>query len=425
MSSIIKSSIFLLAHIYLVHTQIVCQDYCSCGPSFDGVEIKVKCIDAGLTNIPFTLGQNINTLDFSGNELVHLKKLDLLNYTALETLYLTGNHLKRLDEDTFHNQKNLRNLDLADNDLQYIHPNIFANNHVLTTVKLGGNPLVYLPENSPFLISNSITSIDMNTCQLKSINPVTFSTLPNLRALDISHNHMKELDLKSLEFLKELRILYVNNNLWNCDCEIVEVLEWLSKRRQHFGLSRTHRVVKCVENGIYRTLWTAASANRTCNSNTRDIHEPSPLPTTEEESQTAPDIRKRMANLGGKSASDSAGKNRAVSLTKPTRRTVPAVNRTSSWWDTLTQWDTNTIIVFIVLLVMIVISISITLLGVKLVNRLMSSPNEDFKVDKSFERSKRISKVPLLASVICNGDGLKSSRISIDSETHHVYEKIS
>jgi hypothetical protein len=71
--------------------------------------------------------------------------------------------------------------------------------------------------------------------------------------------------VRTLENLPDLKKLRLNNNRWTCSCDVVELMQWASKRREH---QTGYRPIKCLEGGKYRTLWTAASGGKSCNEST-------------------------------------------------------------------------------------------------------------------------------------------------------------
>ncbi|KAJ4432954.1 hypothetical protein ANN_15211 [Periplaneta americana] len=151
---------------------------------------------------------------------------------------------------------------------------IFSDNPVLEAVSLKGNPLVYVPEALPILESSSVLSLDLSFCTLTALNSFTFLELPNLQNLDLNSNHLRDIQLEDLDYLTELTVLDLGNNLWNCDCSLMYVLNWFSERRRSQELEGDHRPVKCLEAGIYKTWWTSAKEVRPCDTKkTRNLVE--------------------------------------------------------------------------------------------------------------------------------------------------------
>jgi hypothetical protein len=65
-----------------------------------------------------------------------------------------------------------------------------------------------------------------------------------------------------LEKFPELRILNLNSNPRTCNCDIVEVMQLAELRRER---QPAHKPVRCWDGQHYKTLWTIAEGNRSCN----------------------------------------------------------------------------------------------------------------------------------------------------------------
>jgi hypothetical protein len=169
--------------------------------------------------------------------------------------------VEEIEINAFAGLQMMRKIDLSYNKLQSFNPKIFSSNPVLEYVSLQGNNLVYISSDFPILISASILSLDLSSCSLTAVHPVTFSSLPSLYDLDLSSNNLRTLSLRTLENLTHLKVLKLNNNRWKCNCDIVEVMKWAELRMEQHA---THKPVRCWEGKQYRTLWTVAGGNRSC-----------------------------------------------------------------------------------------------------------------------------------------------------------------
>jgi hypothetical protein len=224
--------------------------------------MSVTCNDLELTQIPTILSsESVNSLDLSYNILGEVKELVFKDYNILENLILSYNEIERVDSTAFNGLKMLINIDLSYNKLQFIPPTIFSDNPLLQTVSFSGNPLESVPDSTPILVSPSVTSLDLSYCDLTSVNRHTFSQLPALQVLDLNSNKLREFNSDILNTLTEIAVIDFGNNQWKCDCNIVEVLNWLSVRRRSKGLLGEHKPVDCVEAGIQKTIWPSTSKN--------------------------------------------------------------------------------------------------------------------------------------------------------------------
>jgi len=242
----------------------VCPAGCSCS-AVDGYvnSSAVKCSYLGLSDIPAIVNlRTLHTLVLSNNEISILRNASFSTLSKLLRLILSNNEVEVIEINAFAGLGMLMEIDLSYNNLEVLNPEIFSSNPVLENVSLIGNSIEFLSSNSPILISDSISSLDLSSCFITTIHPVTFSRLPNLYFLDLSSNVLQTISVSTFQILPDLTILKLNNNPWTCNCDILEVMQWLTARRQHLS---AHRPVKCVEGQQYRILWTMAEGNRSCN----------------------------------------------------------------------------------------------------------------------------------------------------------------
>jgi len=274
---VVNNCLFTLVCSKTLEEEETCPTNCKCG------NVSLACTDLGLETIPTTISAKYVLLfDFSHNKLTYLTDFAFRDYSFLEYLNLCENEIDLVDSRAFHGLASLKKIDLCCNNLNYIAPSIFSDNPVLETVSFRGNPLVYFPDSSPILASLSIISLDLSSCTLTSVNSDTFSQLPNLRILNLNSNRLREFNLDILNTLTEVSNVDLGNNIWKCDCKMVEVLILLSKRRNSTNVDGEHKPIRCLEAGVYKSIWTAASKNESCTEQSRKSSEKvtSTRPTT-------------------------------------------------------------------------------------------------------------------------------------------------
>ena len=256
---VVNNCLFILVCSKTLEEEETCPTNCRCG------NVYLACTNLGLQTIPTTISAKyMLSFDFSHNKLNNLMDFAFLDYGDLEYLILSENEIELVDSRAFHGLTCLKKIDLSYNNLNYIAPSIFSDNPVLEIVSFRGNPLAYFPDSPPILASLSIIYLDLSSCTLTSVNSDTFSQLPNLRILNLNSNRLREFSLDILNTLTDLSNVDLGNNMWKCDCKIVEVLNLLSKRRKSTSLDGEHNPVKCFEAGVYKTIWMAASKNESC-----------------------------------------------------------------------------------------------------------------------------------------------------------------
>jgi len=249
-------------------TENTCPTNCLCWQD------SLACSNLALTEIPTTiLSEHVLSFVFSNNKLTYLMERAFRDYRFLEYLNLSENEIVGIDSRAFHGLPGLKNIDLSYNNLHYITPAIFSDNPALEKVSFKGNQLAYFPDSPPILASHSVASLDLSYCALTSINAETFSQLPNLQILNLNNNKLREFNREILNTLTKLSNVDLGNNMWKCDCNIVDVLNLLSKKRNSRGLYGEHKPLKCFDAGVYKRVWMAASKNESCQEQSRKSSE--------------------------------------------------------------------------------------------------------------------------------------------------------
>lgn len=255
--------LFMTVSSAVADSGAACPDRCSCTVLNSYVSsTSVKCSYLGLSDMPAMLHETtVHTLDLSNNDIRILRNDSFSNYSTLSTLILSNNEVEEIQLNAFAGLLMMRVLDLRYNKLNSFNPKIISANTVLEKVSLQGNAIAYLPSNSPILISASVSFLDLSECSLTSVHPITFSGLPNLYSLDLSSNLLRTISVNAFEKLPKLNILKLNNNRWTCNCDTLELMQWLTLRRQQ---APAHKPVKCLEGQKYRKFWTMAGGSQPC-----------------------------------------------------------------------------------------------------------------------------------------------------------------
>jgi hypothetical protein len=223
--------------------------------------------------------------------------------------------------------------------------------------------------------------------------------------LDLSLNNLQEIHEDILDPLTELIILDLGNNRWKCDCDVVEVLNWFSERRKSQGLAGEHRPVRCVEEGVYRTIWTAANRNKSCTKQSRAIS------TTVISTESAQILQRKEYE----EESPTAG----------------------GWRGELLSW--NNVLVFIILPLKLGVAVFVALVGVNCFVNYMNYRRQctESKVSKNKTESSKVyffSRIPSFSSPISSDPFAEKygrhSVISIEDrsnsyDSYHLYERIS
>ena len=388
---------------------------------------EVKCCSLDLSDIPAMLNlSTVSTLDFSHNKIKILRNATFSKYSSLSTLILSSNEVVKIEINAFAGLRMMRYVDLRYNNLESFNPEIFSSKKVLKNVSLKGNPLAYLSSDSPILISDSVSFLDLSSCSLTTIHPVTFSRLPRLNSLDLSSNLLQTISVSTFEKLPNLRILELHNNRWTCNCDVVEVMQWATARRCPHP---AHQPVNCFEGQQSRKLWTTAGGSKRCSeSKTTEA-----LLTREREFTTDMTVDLPTVSVGipvsVKTLQHTTSQPFVVTAGTSEAEIRAAPESETRGWSSLFSWNVNTLMVFVVLPVTLGAGVFVSLIALKYVTRRLHLPQHEIQ-GKDNHLAALFSDGPLLGPqltadhrkqhrgyVIRSSDGVRYA-------DYHVYEEI-
>ena len=144
----------------------------------------------------FRFDRYMQNLDISDNVIVSLDKTSLRNLGVISLVELNAsrNYISDIDEEAFLGQSKLQTVDLSSNSLMNMESKSFIRNPSLEILSLSSNHYLRLPEEGPFLYSQSLRVLKLADCNLYYLPPTTFQKLPNLEELYISHNKFEVLN---------------------------------------------------------------------------------------------------------------------------------------------------------------------------------------------------------------------------------------
>ncbi|KAF5291646.1 hypothetical protein FQR65_LT11420 [Abscondita terminalis] len=151
----------------------------------------------------------LEMLDLSYNFFSVVPSLCLAEVgSSLRQLSISWNNIEHVDSTTFPDIPYLQYLNLNKNKLTILPDNVFTSLSLLQKLDISGNPLranfKELFHYAQYLKELSLA----NT----GINAVPHLPLPNLVSLNLSHNFIDYIEKNSLQNLKHLKYLYLNNN---------------------------------------------------------------------------------------------------------------------------------------------------------------------------------------------------------------------
>ena len=405
-----------------------CPTHCSCSVLDSYVSsFSVKCSYLGLSDVPAMLhATTVHALDLSNNGIRILRNASFSNYSRLSTLTLSNNEVDEIQLNAFAGLRMMRVLDLRYNNLKSFNPKIFSANPVLENVSLQGNPIAFLPSDSPVLISASVSFLDLSHCSVTAVHPVTFSQLPSLYSLDLSSNLLQTISVTAFQKLPKLRILKLNNNRWTCDCNILELMQWLTLKREQ---APAHKPVKCLEGQTYRKFWTMAGGSQPCRLSTTTeapvgregeftTDMTVDLPTV---SVGIPQSLKPVLHKTSQQAEETA-------VTSETELR-PAPKGETEGWASLLSWNVNTLMVFVILPITFGGAVFVSLIAVNyIVKRCKDNRTQDDIQDN--RNAGFFSHVPLLNPQLTadhtkqHAGYVNKSSYGVGGTEYHVYERI-
>ena len=189
-----------------------CPSSCSCNTT------EATCISTSLTEFPVgRFPKQLQKLVISRNHITQLGASIIRNWmiVSLKELNLSNNAINRIDGKSFNGQSGLEKLDLSGNEITTFPLETFVYPPHLQWLSLANNSELQVPENEPFLESDSLQVLHLEYCNIEKISVTNLEKLGKLEELYLSHNKIKTLSAESrggLSCLKNIRILDISYN---------------------------------------------------------------------------------------------------------------------------------------------------------------------------------------------------------------------
>lgn len=206
-----------------------CVSTCSCH-NHPSAGFLVHCEDRGIQRIS-DLGifeQSPTKLVLTGNLIQRLLKYDFVTYDRLELLNLANNQIDYIDNETFLSLSSLRKLYLNGNRIEKISATMFFGLHNLEYLYLEYN-LIKEIEAGSFNPLTNLKLLFLNNNLLNVLPGQIFRNVPLLK-LNLRKNFFMHLPVSNvLDQLNYLEQIYLEDNPWDCSCDLVSLKQWVEK----------------------------------------------------------------------------------------------------------------------------------------------------------------------------------------------------
>ncbi|KAM9099230.1 leucine-rich repeat and transmembrane domain-containing protein 1 [Sarcophilus harrisii] len=190
--------LWLSSVLLLLHGASSCPEKCLCHKPTKSVD----CSRQGLREIPLDLPP--------GTQILHLQH----------------NQIRAVPTSAFIGTPLLRSLDLSNNALFTLAPGAFLGLAHLQVLNLTQNSLQSL-ENNVFQSLPQLQELDLSFNNIQELPSFKGETLNHLTWLAVQRNQLRHVHRAQLAALPSLRVLFFRDNLWKCNCHLLDLKLWL------------------------------------------------------------------------------------------------------------------------------------------------------------------------------------------------------
>ncbi|XP_059408189.1 SLIT and NTRK-like protein 5 [Carassius carassius] len=204
----------------------ICKNLCTCEEK-EGI-LTVSCENRGIVRLSeiSPVHFSIYHLLLTGNLLKKLSVNDFINYTGVTILHLGNNDLSEVETGAFNGLQGLKRLHLNNNKIDIIRDDTFVGLESLEYLQIDYNFISTIEPNSLSRL-HQLTVLILNDNLLSSLPTNIFRNVP-LTHLDLRGNRLKMFPyIGILEHMDKVVELQLEENPWNCSCELIALKAWL------------------------------------------------------------------------------------------------------------------------------------------------------------------------------------------------------
>lgn len=204
----------------------ICRNLCTCEEK-EGI-LTVSCENRGIVRLSEISPVHFSTyhLLLTGNLLKRLSVDDFINYTGVTILHLGNNDISEVETGAFNGLQGLKRLHLNNNKIDMLRDDTFAGLESLEYLQIDYNFIIAI-EPSALSRLHRLTVLILNDNLLSSLPTNIFRNVP-LTHLDLRGNRLKMFPyIGLLEHMDKVVELQLEENPWNCSCELIALKAWL------------------------------------------------------------------------------------------------------------------------------------------------------------------------------------------------------